>query len=180
VPAGEGDRERDAVRVGDQVVLGAGAAPVHRARARCDPPFRAPREEPTAQRRKSGFPAAHGSASRNSCRAGHTLAAVQSRCRRQQVTPPEQPRTLRGRWFRAIPVLSTKVIPASAARSSARLRPGYRYRRTGRGSSGLARSRSESGTSSSIPGRSVPDACKPYQPGTPSSFRNDFQALAAA
>lgn len=39
VAAGEDDRERSAVAVGDQVVLGAGPAPVARRRARRDPPL---------------------------------------------------------------------------------------------------------------------------------------------
>ncbi len=54
---------------------------------------------------------------------GQTPASVQSRKRRQQVTP-EQPTTEVGSWFQLIPVLSTNTIPASAARSSIGRRPG--------------------------------------------------------
>jgi hypothetical protein len=41
VAASEDDRERGAVPVGDQVMLGAGPAPVDRRRARLEPPFNA-------------------------------------------------------------------------------------------------------------------------------------------
>ena len=79
-----------------------------------------------------------------------TPAAVQSRSRRQQVTP-EQPSRDVGSWFQVIPVLSTNTIPASTARSSHGLRPGYSRRRGGRsGSRGCTRSHSPSGTSCSI------------------------------
>jgi hypothetical protein len=49
--------------------------------------------------------------------AGHTPALVQSRRRRQQVTPLPQPISA-GRRFHAIPERSTKTIPTSAWRAS--------------------------------------------------------------
>ena len=89
------------------------------------------------------------------CRAGHTPASVQSRIRRQQVTP-EQPTTWAGSWFQLMPVLSTNTIPASATRSSTGSRPGNRRRRGGRaGSNGATSSHNESGTRSSTTARSV-------------------------
>jgi hypothetical protein len=174
VAAGEGDRQRDTAGVGDQVVLGTGPGPVHRGRPGVAPPLSARTcEASTAHRPRSSLPAARSSASSTSCSAGQTPAAVQSRSRRQHVTP-EQPHTLGGSWFQAIPVLSTNTIPASAARSSARLRPGYRYRRGGwAGSSGATRSHSPSGTRSSITAaRLSHTGGQAKQPRR--SFRNDL------
>jgi hypothetical protein len=51
------------------------------------------------------------------------MPAAKPPSRRQQVTP-EQPTRDVGSWFQVIPVLSTKTIPASAARSSIGRRPG--------------------------------------------------------
>jgi hypothetical protein len=93
VAAGEGDRERDAAGVADQVVLGAGTSAVDRGRADVVPPLRARTCEPsTAQQSRSSASRARSCASSCSCRAGQTPASVQSRSRRQQVTP-EQPTT---------------------------------------------------------------------------------------
>jgi len=88
------------------------------------PPLSARTWEPsTAQRPRSSSPSARSWASSSSCSAGQTPASVQSRSRRQQVTP-EHPTRPVGSWFQLIPVLSTNTIPASAARSSIGRRPG--------------------------------------------------------
>ncbi len=145
VPAGEGHRQRDAAGVADQVVLAARLAAVDRGWADVVPSLSARTWEPsTAQRSRSRRSSARSSARSSSCRSsscrtGQTPASVQSRSRRQQVTP-EQPTRLVGSWFQAMPVLSTNTIPASAARSSTGRRPGCRYRRGfGGGSKGSTR-----------------------------------------
>lgn len=55
--------------------------------------------------------------------AGQTPTSVQSRSRRQAVTP-EQPTASAGTSRQATPVRSTYMTPASAARSGTRNRPG--------------------------------------------------------
>jgi len=64
-----------------------------------------------------------------------TPAFCQSRNRRQQVMPLPQPIS-KGRSRQAMPVLSTKRIPVSAARSKTGLRPGCFRRRVRFGSKG--------------------------------------------
>ncbi|GLX47876.1 hypothetical protein Shyhy01_08260 [Streptomyces hygroscopicus subsp. hygroscopicus] len=67
VATGQKDRERSTALIGDQVVLGAGTAPVDRRRARVCPPFSAlTREESTTHRDQSSFAAPFSSASRTS------------------------------------------------------------------------------------------------------------------
>ncbi len=124
VAPGQGDRKGDAAGVADQVVLGARAPAVDRGRSDMVPPLRARTCEPsTAQRSRSSSPSARSWASSSSCSAGQTPASVQSRNRRQQVTP-EQPTKPVGSWFEVMPVLSTNTMPANAARSSIGRRPG--------------------------------------------------------
>ena len=65
----------------------------------------------------------------------HTAACCQSRSRRQQVMPLPHPIS-KGKSRQAMPVLSTKRIPVSAARSETGLRPGYFLRRVRVGSKG--------------------------------------------
>ncbi len=125
VAAGERDREWNAVTVDDQVVLGAGAGTVDRRGAdMVPPPLRARMCEPsTAQSSRSSRPARRSSLSRAAYRRGQTPASVQSRSRRQAVTP-EQPTVSAGTSRQATPVRSTYITPASATRSETRSRPG--------------------------------------------------------
>lgn len=58
----------------------------------------------------------------------HTPRRCQSRNRRQQVMPLPQPSSC-GRSCQAMPLLSTKRMPVSAARSEIGLRPGFLLRR---------------------------------------------------
>jgi hypothetical protein len=59
---------------------------------------------------------------RTCCRHAHTPACCQARKRRQQVTPLPQPIS-RGSISQGMPLLSTQMIPAKAARSGTRGRP---------------------------------------------------------
>jgi hypothetical protein len=88
VSAGQRDGERGAVSVGDEVVLAAGTGPVDRRRSGVSPPLRALTcEASIAASSMSKRPAARSSVRRTSCSRGQTPASVQSRSRRQQVTP---------------------------------------------------------------------------------------------
>ncbi len=88
VSAGQRYRKRCSVPVGDQVVLAAQAAAVDRRRSGVSPPLRARTcEASTAASSMSSRPALRSSARRILCRRGHTPASVQSRRRRQHVTP---------------------------------------------------------------------------------------------
>jgi hypothetical protein len=75
----------------------------------------------------------------------HTPARCHSSRRRQHVTPEPKPSSA-GRCVHAIPVCNTNKIPCNASRSSSRLRPGYRKRRSFFGSSGSNNSHSSSDT----------------------------------
>ncbi|MDQ1013308.1 hypothetical protein QFZ82_007793 [Streptomyces sp. V4I23] len=102
----------------------------------------------TEQSSRSSRPARGSSVSRAACRRGHTPASVQSRSRRQAVTP-EQPTVSAGTSRHATPVRSTYITPASGTRSGTRSRPGWRRRRSGvGGSSGATRTHRPSGTRS--------------------------------
>ncbi len=149
VAAGERDGDRGSVTVDDQMVLGAGAGAVDGRGADVIPPLSARMCEPsTAQSSRSSRSARRNSLSRTACRCGQTPASVQSRSRRQAVTP-EQPTLCAGTSRQATPVRSTYMMPASAARSGTRNRPGWRRRRSGAGgNSGTTRSHRSSGTRS--------------------------------
>lgn len=151
VASGQRYGQGNPTAVGDQVVLGTGASPIDGRGARRLPPLSARTCEPsTTMVSRSSCPSARNWSSSSSCTAGNTPASVQSRNRRQHVTP-EHPATSCGSSRQVIPVLSTNTIPASAARSSAGSLPGYRVRRGGRaGSNGTTRRHNSSGTSSSI------------------------------
>jgi hypothetical protein len=64
---------------------------------------------------------------RRRCRAAQTPPAFQFRRRRQQVIP--QTPISRGMYSQGMPVLSTKMIPTSAALSDARGRPPFGFHR---------------------------------------------------
>src|SRR5262245_40957124 len=83
------------------------------------------------------------------CKASHTRAACQSRNRRQHVTPLPQPIS-GGSRSQGMPVLSTKMMPVSTARSETRGRPPLGLGDSG-GSSGATRAQSSSLTSGFMP-----------------------------
>jgi hypothetical protein len=123
VAAGQGDRQRDPVRLGDHVVLGARPGTVNRARAGFGPPFIARTcELSITALDQSSAPAAFSSASSASCSCCHTPAWCQSRSRRQQVIPDPNPSSC-GKNSHGIPVYSTNKMPDSTLRSSSLLRP---------------------------------------------------------
>ena len=116
--------ERDTACVDEEVVLGARAAAVDRARARRGAPFLACTWlESAIARLQSSAPAWCSSSKSSACSFSHTPARCQASKRRQQVTPAPKPNSC-GTCRHATPVCSTYRIPHSAARSDAGLRPG--------------------------------------------------------
>jgi hypothetical protein len=111
VGPGEEAGERDTVGVGDQVMLGAGLAPIDRTRPGLAAPksARSVAESQTA-RERSSRPDRRSRASSCSCSCCQTPACCQSRRRRQQVMPEPKPSS-RGSRCQAIPVVSTNRIP---------------------------------------------------------------------
>jgi len=132
--------ERDAARVGDEVVLGALLAAIGWVRSSFFPP-RTARTEPlsmTAQR-WSSRPRRRSSASSASCRRCHTPVRCQRTNRRQHVLPDPQP-IWRGSICHGIPDRRTNRIPERIARSGIGVRPCRWPRLTRRrGSNGASR-----------------------------------------
>src|SRR5580698_6309235 len=113
VCAGQDDRERDALRVDDEVVLAAELAPVRGIRAGFFPASMARIDElSTMARVKSISPRRRSSAS----------SVSWIRC--QQAVPEPQPISC-GSRFHAMPERSTNTMPVSTARSGVGLRPAY-------------------------------------------------------
>ena len=123
VCSGQDRTERNTVRVGDYVVLGAPLASVRWVR----PSFFAP---PTARtealsttaRDQSSWSADRSRARRTRCSSSQTPAFCQSRSRRQQVIPLPQPISW-GKYSQGIPVFRTKRMPTRVARSGTGGRP---------------------------------------------------------
>ena len=107
VGPGEEAGERDTVGVGDQVMLGAGLAPIDRTRPGLAAPKRARSvAESQTARERSSRPDRRSRASSCSCSRCQTPACCQSRRRRQQVIPEPKPSSP-GSRCQAIPVVST-------------------------------------------------------------------------
>lgn len=88
VAAGQGDGQRDAAGVDEQVVFGARAGTIDRGGPRQEPPKSARTWEPSTDARDQSIaPAALSLVSICWCRASQTPACCQSRRRRQHVTP---------------------------------------------------------------------------------------------
>ena len=122
MPAGQRDRERDASRVGQQVVLGTCAGTVDRRRPRVEPPKSAPTWLPSITALDQSIrPAALSRRSSSRCSDAHAPARCHS-CRRRCAVAGEQPSS-RGRCRHAIPVKSTNTIAPKHTRSSTRGRP---------------------------------------------------------
>src|SRR5687767_3237974 len=92
VAARDREGERDPAPVDEEVVLGAGTASVHRARARLGAPFFACTWlESAIALNHSSSPAARRRASSTECSSCHTPARCHSPKRRQQVAPEPNP-----------------------------------------------------------------------------------------
>jgi len=115
--------QRNALRVRQNVMLAAQFRSVRGIGTRFFPPHIARTDPESATARdQSSCPSARNSASSSSWSSCHTPAACHSASRRQQVMPEPQPISC-GSISQGIPVLSTKMIPMSAARSRTRGRP---------------------------------------------------------
>lgn len=140
------DDQRDPVRVGYDVALAALFSSVRRVGPGVGPPKTARTEAlSTMARERSIAPSLPKVLTRIWCTFGHTPAAVQSRNRRQQVTPSPHPNS-GGRRFHGIPDFSTKMIPAKQAWSGTRGRPPSGFGFSG-GSNGWIADQSSGGTS---------------------------------
>jgi len=110
--------ERDAVSIGDNVMFRPQFPSIRCIRARFCPPKTARTEaESTIAREKSILSFSRRCLSRMRCILSQIPAFCQSFRRRQQVIPEPQPISF-GRYCQGIPVLSTKMIPVRAFRSS--------------------------------------------------------------
>lgn len=149
VRAGQDDRERDALRVDDEVVFAAELAPVRRVRAGFFPASIARTDElSTMARARSSWPRRRSSASSVSWMRCQTPASCHATSRRQQAVPDPQPISC-GSRFQAMPERSTKTMPVSTARSGVGLRPAYRRLRGARaGNNGSMSDHSSSSMSS--------------------------------
>jgi hypothetical protein len=117
------DHERDALRLGQQMVLRARLATIRRIRAGVRSPFFAGTLlESRAARDQSSWLASLKRSSKTWCSVYHTPASCQSRRRRQQVMPLPQPIS-GGSISQGMPLFNTNRIPVSAARSDMRGRP---------------------------------------------------------
>ena len=139
--------QRNALGIGAKMMFAARFAAVGRVRPRLQPPKTARTLlESTTARDQSIRSATWRRRNNSRWSFSHTPACCQSRSRRQQVMPLPQPIS-KGRSRQAIPVLSTKRIPVSAARSEIGLRPGNFRRRVRVGSKGWITDHNESSMS---------------------------------
>lgn len=123
VGAREFERKRDALGVGEKMAFGARTRTVGGIGAGKLAPFLAGTEaESMHARDQSSRSACASRSSSRRCSACHTPASCHSLSRRQHVIPEPQPIS-RGRYSQGMPLLSTKRIPVSAARSDTRGRP---------------------------------------------------------
>lgn len=149
VPAGQRHCERDALCVGEDVVLAARTCAVDRAGPAFGP-RRAARtwEESITARDQSSFFAARNLLSSTTCSFSQTPASFHAARRRQHVMPEPKPSSW-GRYSHWMPVCSTNRIPHNACRSGTRGRPSTSFG-PGSGSNG---SMSDHSSSDTIHGR---------------------------
>ena len=134
---GQDDRERNAFRVGEEVMLRTGTTAIGWVRSRFFPAPTARIEELSATAREKSIRSAPRSFDSNTwCNRSHTLARCHAASRRQQVLPEPQPISF-GSICHGIPERNTNRIPVSAARLGIPCeRPGFFLRRRlGRGRS---------------------------------------------
>ena len=119
----QAEREWDAAALDHNVALRARFARIRRIRSGRVAPFLAGiLALSRLARLQSSCSAAPSRSSKVWCSRSQTPAACQSRKRRQQVTPLPQPSSW-GNISQGMPLLSTKMLPVSAARSETRGRP---------------------------------------------------------
>ena len=149
--------ERDAVRVGDEVVLGTRLAAIGWVRSSFFPPRTARTDAlSTTVQRWSSRPRRRSSASSVSCNRCHTPVRCHRTSRRQQVLPEPQP-IWRGSICHGIPDRSTNKMPVRIARSGIGVRPCRCPRRRRRGGiNGASRTQ----IASSIRSCDMPDRTK--------------------
>jgi len=117
------DCEWDALRIGDDVTLGARLAAIRRVRAGLSAPLLAATEALSRAARLKSMALRRPRRSRRTLwRRSHTPAFCQSRSRRQQVIPDPQPISW-GSNSQGVPERRTKRMPVRAARSGTRGRP---------------------------------------------------------
>jgi len=147
VGGGDLGTQRKSLGIGAKMMLAARFAAVGRVRPRLKPPKTARTLLESTTARDQSMRAATCNRRNNSRWSfSQTPAFCQSRSRRQQVMPLPHPIS-KGRSRQAIPVLSTKRIPVSAARSEIALRPGNFRRRVRVGSKGWITDHNESSMS---------------------------------
>ena len=149
IAAGQRHRERDALAVGDDVVLAARTCAVDRAGSAFGP-LRAARtwEESITARDQSSWFFDRSSFSSSWCSWSQTPASFQAARRRQQVMPEPKPSSW-GRYSHWMPVCSTKRMPHRACRSGTRGLPSTCFG----GGSGSNGSMSDHSSSDTIHGR---------------------------
>ena len=144
IRARERARERDAVGVGNNMVLATAFAPIRRVWAGFfAPPTARTLELSTAATDRSIASLARSFASSSSWILSQTPASCHSCSRRQQVTPEPHPISL-GRYSQGIPVRRTKRMPVRTLRRSTGFRPGWCLLRGFTGISGSISSHSSS------------------------------------
>lgn len=123
VRAGQEGRQRNPLPIRDYVPFCARLAAIGGVRADGGAPLLAGRLALSRQARDQSMRSASPRRSRSTrWRRSYTPATCQSRNRRQQVTPDQQP-VWTGRYSQGMPVLSTRRMPVNAARSGTRGRP---------------------------------------------------------
>jgi len=123
VCARERGGQRDAVRIGDDVMFRPVFPPIRGVRAGLLPPKTARTEAlSTTPRDQSSWSSARNSLSIRWWMSCQTPASCQSRRRRQQVMPHPQPISC-GKSSQGMPVFSTNMMPVKARRSSIGFRP---------------------------------------------------------
>ncbi len=139
--------KRNPVRVGKNMMFGAGLAAIGRVRSSFFPP-RSARSDAlsTTARARSSWPRRRNSARSTRWRRFQTPARCHRTSRRQQVLPAPQPIS-RGSMFQGMPLRRTNKMPVKTARSGRGFRPAYRRLRGRRlGSSGSIRAHKSSST----------------------------------
>ncbi len=143
------DSERDAVAIGDEVVLGAEFAPVRWVRpGRFAPLFARTLRLSRLARLQSMAASSPSQFSSVSCSRCQTPASCQSRSRRQHVVPLPQPSSF-GTSRHGHPDRRAKTIPPNTARSGTRGRPPFGFGGSC-GNNGSMASQRSSGTSDAV------------------------------
>ena len=147
----EREGKGDAVRVGEDVALGARLAPIRRIWPGLFAPLLAGTLAlSSAARLQSMALARPRRSSRTWCRRSQTPARCQSRRRRQHVIPEPQPISA-GSISQGMPLLSTNKMPVSAARWEIGGRPPFGFGRSGGISGAISAHRSSDTSGAAMP-----------------------------